>query len=349
MASHSQAEFLKRAAAGQVAPVTLVHGDEPLLLDECVSAVVDHAVDESLREFNLDIIDGSRADIRDVLAKASSFPMMAERRVVVIRSFERLVGGDKAKEMFAGYVARPMETTRLVLVAEDPDFRRKPFTDLKKHADVVECKPPWDNEIPPWTVERAKRFKKTIGIDAARMLQAYVGDSLMGIHRELDKLSVYVGERPDITEEDVSAVAGASRGYTVFDLQNAIGRRDLRSASTVLRRMLESGESAPGIIVMLTRFFLQLWKLREMKQQRMPDAEIASALRMSPYHLRGLAAFLPQHTVREVEEALQALRNTDRAIKTGADVPAEMELLVYTIIRSRALAATGGEPRAVVA
>jgi DNA polymerase III delta subunit len=113
--------------------------------------------------------------------------------------------------------------------------------------------------------------------------------------------------------------------------------------------MLESGESAPGIIVMLTRFFLQLWKLRDMKQQRMPDVEIASALRMSPYHLRGLAAFLPQHSVREVEEALQTLRTTDRAIKTGGDVPAEMELLVYSIIRSRALAATGGERRAVMA
>jgi DNA polymerase III delta subunit len=62
-----------------------------------------------------------------------------------------------------------------------------------------------------------------------------------------------------------------------------------------------------------------------------------------------LTAFLPQHTVREVEEALQTLRDADRAIKTGADVAAEMELLVYTIIRSRALAATGGEPRAVVA
>ena len=349
MANHSQAEFLRRVAAGQIAPITLVHGDEALLLDECVAAVIEHTVDPTVREFNLDIIDGARIDIRDVLAKASSFPMMTERRVVVVKSFERLVSGEKAREMFGAYVARPMESTRLLLVAESPDFRRKPYTDLKKYADVVECKPPWENEIPSWIVDRARRFEKTFGLDAARMLQAYVGDSLMGIHRELEKLSSYVGDRPEITEDDVSAVAGASRGFTVFDLQNAIGRRDFRSASTVLRRMLESGESAPGIIVMLTRFFLQLWKLREMKQQRMPDGEIATALRMSPYHLRSLSSFLAQHTVREVEEALATLRTTDRAIKTGADVAAEMDLLVYTIIRSRVLAATGGELRAVVA
>lgn len=349
MAQHNHAEFLRRVATDQVGPVTLIHGEETLLLDECVNAVIDRTVDPGVREFNLDIIDGAKTDVRDVLAKASSFPMMAERRVVVVKTFERLVGGEKAREMFAGYLARPMDSTRLLLVAEAPDFRRKPFNDLKKSGDVVECKPPWDNEIPPWTVERAKQFKKTIGLDAARMLQAYVGDSLMSIHRELDKLSSYVGERPEITEDDVSAVAGASRGFTVFDLQNAIGRRDFRSASTVLRRMLESGESAPGIIVMLTRFFLQLWKLREMKQLRMPDAEIASALRMSPYHLRSLSAFLAQHTVREVEGALMTLRETDRAIKTGSDVQAEMELLVYKVIRSRVLAETGGEPRAVVA
>ena len=112
---------------------------------------------------------------------------------------------------------------------------------------------------------------------------------------------------------------------------------------------LESGESAPGIIVMLTRFFLQLWKLREMKQQRMSDGEIATALRMSPYHLRALTSFLTQHTVREVEDALATLRSTDRAIKTGSDVSAEMDLMVYAIVRSRVLAETGGEARAVVA
>lgn len=349
MAQHSHAEFLRRVATDQIGPVTLIHGEETLLLDECVNAVIDRSVDPGVREFNLDVIDGAKTDVRDVLAKASSFPMMADRRVVVVKTFERLVSGEKAREMFAGYLVRPMDSTRLVLVAEAPDFRRKPFNDLKKSGDVVECKPPWDNEIPPWTVERAKQFKKIIGLDAARMLQAYVGDSLMSIHRELDKLSSYVGDRPEITEDDVSAVAGASRGFTVFDLQNAIGRRDFRSASTVLRRMLESGESAPGIIVMLTRFFLQLWKLREMKQERMSDAEIASALRMSPYHLRSLSAFLTQHTVREVEGALMTLRETDRAIKTGADVSAEMELMVYKVIRSRVLAETGGETRAVVA
>ena len=113
--------------------------------------------------------------------------------------------------------------------------------------------------------------------------------------------------------------------------------------------MLESGESAPGIIVMLTRFFLQLWKLREMKQQRLADAEIASTLRMSPYHLRSLSSFLAQHTIREIEGALATLRDTDRAIKTGGDISAEMDMMVHAIIRSRVLAETGGESRAVVA
>ena len=211
MAQHSHAEFLRRVASDQVGPVTLIHGDEALLLDECVNAVIEKSVDPAVREFNLDIIDGTRIDIREVLAKASSFPMMAERRVVVVKTFERLVSGEKAREIFGGYIARPMDSTRLVLVAESPDFRRKPYNDLKKFGDIVECKPPWDNEIPSWIVDRAKLFQKTINVDAARMLQAYVGDSLMAIHRELDKLSSYVGERPEITEDDVSAVAGASR------------------------------------------------------------------------------------------------------------------------------------------
>ncbi|OGU30476.1 MAG: DNA polymerase III subunit delta [Ignavibacteria bacterium GWA2_55_11] len=340
MPAHKHDAFAVRVARGEIGPVTLLVGEEALLIDECVDAIVGASVDVPMREFNLDILDGAKTDVRDVLAKASSFPMMSDRRAVVVKSFERLVAGEKARELFAAYVLRPLNSTRLVLIAEAPDFRKKPFTDLKKHADVVEFKKLYENEVPGWIVQRCRTMGKKIDLDAARLLQGYVGDSLMSIQRELEKLITFVGDRSELSVDDVSAIAGASRGFTVFDLQNAIGRRDYRASSSILRKMVESGESPQYIVVMLTRFFTQLWKFREFKQQGLSESEMASQLRMSPFFLRGYPAFLQQFTVGEVEAAFVALRTADSRMKsTGGDAATELDLLVHSIVRSRALAA----------
>src|SRR3990172_4126425 len=97
-------EYLSRIRSGEVAPVVLLHREEQLLSDECVDALLVTSVDEGMREFNTDVLDGSKVTVQDVLARAMSYPMMSERRIVVVNAFERLVGSEKAQELFLGYL-----------------------------------------------------------------------------------------------------------------------------------------------------------------------------------------------------------------------------------------------------
>ena len=99
-------------AKKEFSPVYLLHGGEDLLIEEATNAILDAALTRDERGFNLDVLYGGEADARDVVSHASSFPMMAERRVVVVREVDKLAQA----EILANYIERPLPSTCLVLV-----------------------------------------------------------------------------------------------------------------------------------------------------------------------------------------------------------------------------------------
>jgi DNA polymerase-3 subunit delta len=280
-------------------------------------------------------MDGSKVDARDVVAHALSFPMMGERRIVIVKEFEKLVSTEAAKEILGGYIERPLESTCLLLVSLEPDLRRRPFTDLRKRGALVECKPLYDNQVLPWITERARRFGKEMDAEACRLLHAYVGNSLRTLSNEIEKLLIFVGERTRIAPDDVATVTGATKNYTIFDLQNAVGRRDAKEAMKILERMLEAGQSPQMIIVMLTRFFNQLWKLSDMKLRQLAESEIVREIGVPPYFVRQYAGFQANFTTEQIEQNFKALLEADATLKTTSREPhLVMDLLVISLITS---------------
>jgi len=327
-------EFQSMIADRRFPPVILIYGEEDFLADECVQAVLDATLDEETKGFNLDVVYGSKIDVKDVVAHASAFPLMSERRVVIVREFEKLATNDQSKELMAAYIHKPLESTCLLLVSHQPDFRKKPFTDLKKHAELVECKPLYDNQIPDWVSQRIRQMGKTADPEACRLLQAYVGNSLRAVQNEIDKLFIYVGEKKRISAEDVTEVVGATKGFTIFELQNAVGRKDLREALMILQAMLQSGQSPQMMIVMLTRFFTQLWKISELKMKRTPDAAMAREVGVHPFFLKQVVQYQSQFSRQHLEEGFQALLEADTVLKTTSRDPRlVMDLLLFALVK----------------
>ena len=327
-------EFQSMIADRKFAPVILFYGEEDFLADECVQAVLDGTLDEGTKGFNLDVVYGSKIDVKEVVAHASAFPLMSERRVVVVKEFEKLATNDQSKELLAAYIHKPLESTCLLLVSQQPDFRKKPFTDLKKHAALVECKPLYDNQIPDWVSQRIRQMGKTADPEACRLLQAYVGNSLRAVQNEIDKLFIYVGDKKRISAEDVTEVVGATKGFTIFELQNAIGRKDLREALMILQAMLQSGQSPQMMIVMLTRFFTQLWKISELKTKRTPDAAMAREVGVHPFFLKQVVQYQSQFSRQHLEEGFHALLEADTVLKTTSRDPRlVMDLLLFALVK----------------
>jgi len=314
--------FLDTLEGGPVSPVYFLYGGEDFLAEEATGAIVRAALRGLEREFNLDLFRVGDADIREILAIASSFPMMADRRVVVLRDIEKLTARDL--EPLVSYLGAPSPSTTLIVVGGKLDMRKKPYLDLKRRWPSVECKTPYENELPGWVEGRVRKAGRRISADASRLLVAYVGASLRGLQSELDKLFTYMGDKESISVDDVGSVVGFSREFSVFELQRAIGSRDRRRAAEILERMLEMGQSVPFILVMLTSYFNSLWKAETLRRRGLSQSDMASELQMSPYRVRELAAALKQFSLEEIEQAFCLLAAADLEVKTTSAGPRQV-------------------------
>jgi DNA polymerase-3 subunit delta len=333
------ADLRKSIKARSFSPVYLFHGAEDFLVDEAVRLIIDAALSSGEQEFNLDVMKGGETDARTIVSHASSFPMMAERRVVVVRDFDK--AGDLP--LLADYVERPLASTVLVLTCEKPDFRKRPYTALRKHASVLEFKPLWDNQIPEWISRRVAGLGKVIDAEAARLLAACVGSSLREIANEIDKLFAYVGEKKTITADDVNPVVGFSKEFNIFELQRYLGVKDMRRSCEVLEHMIEGGEAPILIVIMLTRYFVVLYKLCDLQGSKLSSQEIARTAGVSPYYIKEYQNALNFYTVEEIEHAFELLTRADESLKSSGDPRQVLQLLLVDLISHGELVAYDGE------
>jgi len=331
----SSYDDLKRAVARkQFSPVYLFHGEEDFLVDEAVQSVIEAALTPEERGFNLDVLYGSDSDAREIASHASSFPMMAERRVVVVREVDKLAN----RELLAQYIENASPTTSIVLLCAKPDLRRKPFVTARKHGVVVEFKPLRENELPAWISASVEKQGREIQPEASKMLAAYVGSSLREVRNEIDKLYIFIGDRKVITSDDVRAVVGVSKEYNIFELQNAVGVKNLKRSMEIIERMLSAGESAVWMIVMLTRFFSALWKLSDLRRRGVPPQEQASSVGVHPYFLKEYVQALEFYPTRELEQAFETIALADERLKsTGMDEKVVMQAMIIHLVRQREL------------
>lgn len=327
-------DLRKDLKSKKIAPIYFFYGSEDYLIEEGIDELVNTVLDDGMKGFNFDTLYGSKASIQEVIAVASAFPMMSERRVVIVKEVEKLVTTDAAKDILASYLTCPLESTCLILVSDEVDLRKKPFTDFKKHAVLVECKSLYDNKVPDWIEHYVRKLKKSISPEAVVLLQEQVGNSLRTLASEIEKIMIYIGEKKEITFDDVTTVVGSSKGYTIFDLQNEIGKKNLSRALAILGTMLMQGENTQKIIVMLTRFFIQLWKLSDPSIKKLPQTELAEEIGVHPYFLKSMRQFESNYSAEQIEKNFTHLLKADTILKTTSrDPKIVLDLLVYSLIK----------------
>ncbi len=324
----SVAELERLLKKKQFSALYLVFGDEDFLAAEAMQLLINHAIQEGTRGFNLDVLYGSDVEARQVLAVASSYPMMAERRVVVVREFEKVSN----KESLVSYFEKPMPSTCLMVMTTKPDFRQKVFATLKTNAILVEGKSPYDSKMPDWIRTRVEKLGKIISLEASQLLHSRTGNALRIVQSEIDKLFIYVGEKKQIALDDVEEVVGMSKQYNIFELQKMLGLLQIERSLEIMERMLDSGDNAIFMVSQLTGYFQKLSLYHEYRAQRLNDVAIASKLRINPYFLneysQAAGNFLPQ----EIECCFRHLLEADEALKFSADVKLTMTVMLYKIL-----------------
>ena len=320
----------KKGAPPAPDPVYLLHGDEEVLKDEAIRALLDAAVGTN-RDFNLDVRYAADLTPESFHALVNTPPMLAERRAVVVRGAEQL-GKRKTKlrDEVVRYLTNPNPTTVLVLViaaGEEPD------AELARASTAVSIEPLAADRVPGWLQHHASTLGVTLAPDAADLLLNAVGTDLSTLARELEKLASLAagtGGGRAVTPDDVTSLVGVRRGETIYDLVHAaLERRAARAAQLVEPVLEQAGMSGVKILSLLGTHLVGTAVARAERDRGAPPARLADIvfrqlLAARPYGLRAYKEEAAHWTrwsdvwcAAELSDALRAALAADNALKTA--------------------------------
>lgn len=321
--------------AGNFDPLYLVYGEERWFIDELQRILVRNGVEPHERDFNLDILYGDDIDARAALGVCQSYPMMAQRRVVVIRDFDKI----RENSIFKTYAEQPNPQAVVFLVCSGkPRFNAHPYRAIKKHGTAVEFEALYPNQMPRWIEMLAKERGMRMKPRAVQMLADFVGTRLSNVSSELEKLSTFVGDREEVTEDDVVQATGQTREFNVFELQRVVGETSYYDAIRISERLLQQSSNKRGeclrIVAVLTKFFERLWHLSGLQMRRIPEKEMARAIGVSPYFLKEYLGSLQRFDRAALDRAISSLLAADYELKGGS---ARSEGLIMSLLFHRML------------
>jgi DNA polymerase-3 subunit delta len=325
-------EDLERAVdKGEIAPLYFIYGEEDFLLERSVQRLLGKLVAADFRDFNFTQYFGKESRAEQIIENAMTLPMFADRRVIHVKRAEELPAD--ALELFTAYLAAPSPDCCILFQATKIDLRRKFFTELKKADLLVEFKKLRDEHLPGFVRKEAEACGRRIDPAAAELLVYYTGNNLRELVSQMEKLVAFIGERQQITVDDVREIASDTKTDTVFELANAMGNRDLARAHRQLQLLLRDADAPYMLIGALARHFRQLCLIREMQEKKIVKSEIGKALKINPYFLDGMLGQARRFRLDEFPEFFSQMHDADVGIKSGGRQATLLEMLLYTVCR----------------
>jgi DNA polymerase-3 subunit delta len=293
-------------------------------------------------DLNTTVLDGRRTSLAELRHACDAIPFLAEKRLVVVDGLLTRLASKRDKTLsstqqeyltaLAEYLPQLPETTRLVFVEEQPLPSNHPILQLaqrEKRGYSKQFDPPDTRALPHWITERVRKYGGEIEPQAAAHLAALVGADLRLLDQEIVKLATYANAERLITTVDVDVLVPYAQAAIIFDLVDALGRRDGRTAAQTLHSLLDAGEHPLGLMAMIVRQFRLLIQVKELKDEGDNPQAIAKALGIHPFPARKLYNQATHFTAAQLEMVYRHLLDTDVAIKSGEiDAEVALDLLV---------------------
>lgn len=309
-------EFNQLVKAGKVQGAYLFDGPEENIKAAALQSLRKAILPEGMEELNESVMDNPASDA--VIAACETLPFIADKRLVIVREHPALAGRADADEKLLSYLARVPDTCVLVFLARGKaDARKKLYTTIKKHGAIVTFTPLTAAEVEQWIVRTFQSLGKSCSAQTASVLAFTVGSDTALLRTEIEKLAALAGDRDEITENDVHAVATRSVECTVFEMVDAVVAGQEGKAFGLLRDMLVTGSDRLGILAMLLRQFRLMQHIKIMQYEKVPPAAIKQKLGIAPFAAERCMRQAANYSGGQVKQAVDICLQTEYSVKSG--------------------------------
>jgi DNA polymerase-3 subunit delta len=290
---------------GNFKPIYWLEGDEPFFIDQVVHYAEHKILPESEASFNLSIFYGKDADWSSVVNACMRYPMFAEKQVVILKEAQQM----REIEKLESYIDNPLASTIFVVSFKEKkvDGRSKLAKTLKSKGEMLTTKKMYDSQLPEWVNQMVASHQLTIAPKALHLLVDHIGNDLSRLQNEVEKLAVNLAGRKNITEDDIEKYIGVSKDFNVFELQDALGKRDLAKTIRIIHYFEANPKAAPiqMILPALYNYFSKVFMLYSLPN--ITEQSAAAALGVNPFFVKEYIATARRYDYEGIEKVLLLL------------------------------------------
>lgn len=304
-------QIVRDVRAGDIKPIYYLMGEESYYIDHVADFIVNAVLRPEDKDFNLVTFFGAESDVETVITAARAYPMGAQRLVVLVKEAQNMKHLDRLEL----YLRQIQPSTVLIICHKNGtlDRRLKVATMIQKEGVLFESKKLYDSQLPPFVRDYLKRKHVAIAPGAAEMAAEYIGSDLNRLASELDKLILALPQGSNmVTLELVQQQIGISKNFNIFELQDALGAKDILKVNRILKYFDSNPKENPIQMVLpsLFKFFSNL-----MLSFYSPDKSehgIAAWLNMTEWQVRkNVLPSMKLYSGVKVMNILSEIRRTD--------------------------------------
>jgi len=290
-------------------PVYFLAGEEAYYIDEISDYIEDNVLTDTEKEFNQTVIYGRETDVLSIISFAKRYPMMANYQVVIVKEAQDV---QKIEELIS-YLENPLDSTLLVInyKYKRADKRKSFFKQIDKKGVLFESKKLYDNQIAGWINNYVREKGYDITPKASIMLTEFLGTDLSKVVNEISKLILNVPEKATINDELVERNIGISKDFNIFELQNAIGTRNVLKTNQIANYFAANPKENPIVktVTILFGYFSKLLIYHQLKDKSRNS--VASALSINPFFVKDYQTASRSYSYQKLTRIISYLREYD--------------------------------------
>ena len=307
-------------------PVYFLMGEETFYIDKISEHISKNILSEEEKEFNQTTLYGKDIDVSTIISEAKQFPFGSEYRIVIVKEAQDI----RTIEKLESYLDQPSPSTILVICYKYKKIdKRKSFgKNLSKKSVLFDSKKLYDNQVPTWIKAHIKDLGYSIDDKSCRILTEYLGADLSKINNELSKLILNLEKGESITPKIIEENIGISKDYNIFELQNALGTKDILKANRIIKHFTENQKNHPFVLTIssLFSYFQKIMIYQNLKDKSNKNA--ASELGVNPFFISQYQTAAKNYSMSKLFKIFTYLKENDLKSKgIGNPSTPEGELL----------------------
>lgn len=305
----SPEQLISNLKAQQFLPVYLLTGEENYYIDVASDYFEGNIIDEGFRDFDQTVLYGREVHMDTVVGYAKQFPMLSPRKLVLVKEAQDIDA--REWDTLAAYLEHPLEQTILVFCFRHKklDKRTKAYKAISSKGCVMECNKLYDNQIPEWIANYVNQHGFSITQKAAILVAESLGNDLCKIANELSKVFISLQPGETINESTTERHIGISKDYNIFELQSAIGMRDVVKCNRIVNHFAANPKDNPIQMILpnLYSFFIKIMIYHQLADK----SQAASAMKVNPYFVKDYAAASQRYSLGKLASCIGYLNEAD--------------------------------------